>query len=202
MATTSLDVDTSQLVASNRKEATDTRSSGETVTKTDPARYRKLLAYLNRLAAKTCPWYLRNEQDDIVQTVLIRLEQKLEKEGKEVLTKSYIKRGLHWAILDARKRFMGLGEVLSGEDEDGSQLCDRLPDETSWQRALVIREEISDCLSHLDEGKRRATMLALQGYQCSEIAIFLDLSIRQAESRIRRGKAFLKRCLKLKGVVP
>jgi len=245
-------------------------------------RHRKLLEYLNRLVATRCPGYLRNDHDDIVQTVLIRLNDKLSeiegilatccklaqdgaegrheelvsllrrcleevekscdrkrtkgfkrtlrdclgragnhgrrqrrdlcaalrrrlawleaRGGKEVFAKSYVRKGIHWAILDARKKFIRKAEVSPAEWPEKF-----LVREVSWRgvahrRDLIIREEIADCLGQLDDAKRPATYLAILGYECSEIAEYLDLSIPQAESRIRRGKAQLRKCLTLKGV--
>lgn len=287
MAPTSLDLEAAAVVASARRGTAPLRSrrSGESVANIRTARHRKLLKYLNRLVSRICPSYLRNDRDDIVQTVLIRLDGKLEeillslescretlfrhgaevgrevaralrtcleevakacdrertrhlkvrleacvsflerhptgaacqdalrsleaglawlreRGGKEIFAEIYVNRNLHWAILDARKKFVRLAEVSPEEGEDGSSRWDLQPGSGSWQRSLFIREEISDCLSRLDESKRRPTYLALLGYGCNEIAGFLDLSLAQAESRIRRGKAFLRNCLNSKGVSP
>lgn len=249
-------------------------------------RHHKLLKYVTGLVAKTCPKYLVNHEDDVVQTVLIRLAGKIDEtvekiercrrlireggresapeiavtlrlclaevekawdragskmvkdrlqsclawvreedrrlsldgvlrkledcvgwlhdaDGKEVFSKVYIYKGVHWAILDARKKLMRLAEVSPEEREDGSSDWDRLlHGVVPGPRSMVLREAITDCLRGLDEPKRQPTFLALLGYEYGEIAKFFDLSLPQADSRIRRGKAFLRRCLILKGVSP
>ena len=285
MASTSLDFEADAVVAPARREtaAPRPRHSGESLAKKRTALHRKLLKYLNRTLSKACPPYLRNDRDDIAQTVLIRLDGKLEeiveslescleslvrhgrercreaaealracleeiakacdrertsdlkvqlqaclsslesdpaeaacrnairtleeglswlreRGGKEVFAESYVNRGIHWAIMDARKKLVRLAEVAPEEREDGTSEWDMRSGSLPTQRSLEIREEVSDCLSRLDESKRRPTYLALLGYGQNEIAGILDLSLPQAESRIRRGKAFLRDCLNSKGV--
>lgn len=263
----------------------DTGQVGEDVTtKNTERRHRKLLQYLTGIVTKICPSYLVKDRDDIVQTVLIRLNGKLDAVtrqiarccrliendgesssrevadllksalaqiekawdrkrakrfkarllrsmewargcdvaegdalrgleyclahlqaigGKEVYSEVYIKKGVHWAIMDAKKKSVRLAEVSPEEREDGSSEWDLvLSKSVPGARNMVIREEISDCLRRLRTCKRRPTLLALLGYEYSEIAKFLDLSLPQADSRIRRGKAFLRKCLKSKGVSP
>lgn len=283
MATTLLKAETAQLVAPVREEPAPSRvEMGGTAA--NYSRHRQLLEYLNDLVATQCPSYLRNDLDDIVQTVLLRLSCKLSEierrlaisrkhlldssdergvwvasllgkcledidmacdrrrsrrvkselkrciawiapgtrrrrpgsalkavrkclawfeaaDGREVFAKSYIWKGVQWAILDARKKFIRKAEV-SPQDRGDDFLDQAMPRSESCHRSLEIRQEISDCLGRLDEDKRFATFLALLGYRCSEIAEILDLSIPQTESRIRRGKARLRECLNLKGVTP
>lgn len=283
MATTSLEAELTRLVASVPEEAAQPQVRvGGIVAKHYSHRHRKLLEYLNRVVAACCPRYLRNDHDDIVQTVLIRLNDKLSeiegilaacckllepgaearheeiasplrrcleevekscdrrrmrgfkstlrdcltwvgqedcrkrrdvrdalrrslvwlesRGGKEVFAKSYVRKGIHWAILDARKSFIRKAEVSREGHEEDSFNWEVSGQGASSRRDLVVREEIADCLGRLDGGKGPATYLAILGYECSEIASYLDLSIRQAESRIRRGKAQLRKCLTLKGV--
>lgn len=125
-----------------------------------------------------------------------------DKDGKDIFADYYIQRGTHWAIIDVKKRYIRLAEVSTEETDEAHLESPESTHAPSWQRVLEIREEVSECLNHLDEAKRRPTLLALLGYQYSEIAEFLDLSIPQTDSRVRRGKAFLRNCLNLKGVFP
>lgn len=281
--TTSLEAGATRLVASIPGEAAQPQVRvGGNVAQHYSHRHRQLLEYLNRLVASRCPRYLRNDHDDIVQTVLIRLNDKLSevegmlaaccklledgaetrqaelvsllrhcleevekscdrkrlkdfkntlrdcltragqddrrqrrdvggalrqslawlesRGGKEVFANSYVSKGIHWAILDARKRFIRIAEVSPSERGDGFFDGEVAVRGAAGRRDLVIREEIADCLGGLDDAKRPATFLALLGYECSEIAEYLHLSIPQAESRIRRGKAQLRKCLTRKGV--
>lgn len=283
MATTSLEAELTRLVASVPEEAAQPQVRvGGNVENQYSHRHRNLLAYLNRVVASCCPSYLRNDHDDIAQTVLIRLNDKLSeiegilaaccrlledgaqarhgevvsllrrgleevekscdrkrmkklkntlrdcltwaeqsdrrrhravrdalrrrlawlesRGGKEVFAKSYVRKGIHWAILDARKSFIRKAEVSREAREKDSFNWEDAGHGASSRRDLMIRAEISDCLGRLDDAKRSATYLAILGYECSEIASHLELSIRQAESRIRRGKAQLRKCLTLKGV--
>ena len=287
MAPTSLELEAAPLVGPAQDESAEksVRFVDRFAAKKHMKRYEELLEYLKRVVAKACPRYLASDQDDIVQTVLIRLDRKLDETvelidccrhrlqeeghdsgpwvveaigkclaqtekawdrdqtkkvkmplrtvlawargekrlsiadvlrkldecldrlrgmgGKEVYSKAYVYQGVHWAILDAKKRFVRLAEVSPEEREDGSWEWDKVPDrKVSGPHTIMIQEEISDCLRRLDEAKRRPTFLALLGYEYNEIAVFFDLSLPQADSRIRRGKAFLRRCLNLKGVSP
>ena len=281
MAPTSIEFEATRLVT-----AEPVRRSARSAARKPTRRHQNLLKHVTRLVAGACPPYLRNDQDDIVQTVLIRLNRKLDDVtqdlescrgqirrhgqrssaeiaatlrrclaeiekawdrsrsrkvrkhvkkclawaaqesattspqdalrsldaclgrlrkvgGKEVFSEAYIYQGVHWAILDAKKKLARRAEVSPEEREDGSSEWDLVLDTTvSGPRSMVLREKILDCIARLDSPKRRPTVLALLGYEYSEIAEFLALSLPQADSRIRRGKAFLRRCLNLKGVVP
>jgi DNA-directed RNA polymerase specialized sigma24 family protein len=255
---------------------------GAVVAPTPPLRHQQLLKLLRSVVSRTCPSYLRNDEDDIVQTVLIRLVDNLDaveaqlegclvglqddgegrdlvaiaktlencrreletfgsrgkigniqrwiakcsstidsddgrkqtdvvellekclvqlksSDGKVIFANYYVRQNVLWAIMDARKKYLRQPGVPV-EDAGGGELI--LPETPSDERPLLIRTAIEDCLAQLDESKAEPTHLALLGHTVPEIAEALDLSIRQAESRVRRGKEFLRNCLIDKGMKP
>ena len=257
---------------------TKTLRSGTSMTKASPCRHTKLSNLLKREVSMACPRDLYNDQDDIVQTVLIRLLGKLDKfehqigqwlelhqpdrsskfpeeclreieifgdrkackqlhrsmeeclsiveqieqrerldrstrglrkcftkfqklGGDRIFAKYYRRKNIHWAILDALKRNRIRPEDQIEDGQDGSQ---KLPDvqPPCVEHQVVIKQAINDCLAQMPEHYREATILTLQGNTVPQIAELLALNIRQAESRVQRGKKRLRECLTRQGVTP
>ncbi len=233
--------------------------------RTDPHRHGQLRKLLQRLVSLSCPMDLRNHTDDIVQTVLIRLVEKLrevearlwlwlenaehddtrlledclkeietfgnreavkelvstikrclsvaqppvkrlrkslirlqETDGETIFAGYYVRRSVHWSIGDEIKKLNKRPDAQPYGDGGPSTLPQ--PRTASLAERLAIRQAVQDCLVQMSEHMRLPTVLALQGHKIPEIAELLGLKVRQTESRVRRGRDFLRECLNRKGV--
>ena len=122
-------------------------------------------------------------------------------DGQRLIASYYVRKSMHWAIQDERKRRRRLAEDQIEDDQVGLSKPHQVHHQ-SLPHQIAIRHAIRDGLANMPDHYRETTILDLQGYQVPEVAQLLDLNIRQAESRVRRGREKLRECLSRKGVTP
>ena len=119
-------------------------------------------------------------------------------DGAKVFAKYFVDQRVHWAISDA-KRKPYRPTVRIDPDEDVPPPAPA-PRADSLPRRLMIRQAIEDCLEKIPETQYLPCLLALHGNTVPETARYLGLGESQTESRVRRGKQALRRCLVRKGI--
>jgi len=160
---------------------------------------RQLLAAVRR----SCPRWLSDQAEDIVQVTLIRLLAVLEKSGGESdFGPSYIKKAAYNATVDEMRRRFRRKEVPETERPESSQAAARPGGREDQAVALDTYDAIRDCLGRLIRPRRVAVACHLQGYSVPEAARFLGWTPKKTEHLIRRGLADLRSCLTGKGVTP
>ncbi len=122
-------------------------------------------------------------------------------DGATPLPLGYLQRVAYSATVDELRRRRVRAHDRT--DEDGVRQA--VTDGADPEQRVLLREmghDMADCLRQLDPPRRRAVTMHLQGLVRREVARILGWSIKQAENRIYRGLADLRRCLSSKGHAP
>jgi RNA polymerase sigma-70 factor (ECF subfamily) len=73
--------------------------------------------------------------------------------------------------------------------------AEQLPRDEGREPGPEARSEILDCLAGLQDRRRTAVVLHLQGFRTAELARALGWTEKQAENLVYRGLADLRACL-------
>jgi RNA polymerase sigma-70 factor, ECF subfamily len=144
----------------------------------------RLRAILLRAVERQCPPELASQREDFVQLALLRLLDRTPREGTGPLRASYLWKVAYTVIIDEIRRVRRQqrhGEALAGGDESAP--------------GPEARTEVQDCLSRLQERRRAAVTLYLEGFGTAEVARAMGWTLKQAENLIYRGVADLRHCL-------
>ena len=159
---------------------------------------RKILLSMRKCLLKIEDRRAQERLDPVEEQLRACHDRLRELDGKVVFASYYVKRSVSWAIKDKRAEIRRRREVQQNDNEDG--LSNVPQPRTSETKRLVVRQAIQDCLTKMADHMREPTILALQGHTIPEIAILLKLGREQTESRARRGRDLLRKCLNRKGV--
>lgn len=164
-----------------------------------PALRRQLTAAL----ARTCPSWLAERREDLVQVAILKvMEIERRREGETVWTPFYLGRVAHSALVDEiRRQRRRPEEALEEETAEGAPAAATADPE----RGALGRElgrGLRGCLAALVEARRRACTLHLLGHGTLEVARLLGWEAKKAENAIYRGLADLRLCLENKGLAP
>ncbi len=158
---------------------------------------------IEKAVSMTCPRYLREHREDIVQEAHLRLMRAADLDDPRFRTRSYLWKAAHCAILDAmrvvRRRS---GETLSDASVIDETHGSGMPGPGRETHAGEIAEAIRDCLHTLIESRRRIVTLNLYGYGMTEIAGMLGEDRKRIDNLLNRGMANLRECLMGKGMRP
>lgn len=159
---------------------------------------------LKRAVAQTCPRWMSDRSEDIIQVALMRVVEIYRKrEGNAEFSSFYLRKAAYSAVIDEIRRLRRRQEVPL-EDESSETRYDPVADGPDPERATVSRElgrAIQDCLGGLVKPRRLAVTLNLQGHSVPEIGRLMSWSTKKAENLVYRGMADLRGCLDGKGVV-
>lgn len=163
-----------------------------------PATRRLLLASVRR----TCPRWLADQAEDIVQTALLQLlDAQRRTGGNPAPSPSYIRRVAYHATVDEIRRRFRRKEAPGGEAAL-HETADRGVGTEAGARALEIHLGIQSCLGRLVRPRRLAVACYLAGYTTPEAARFLGWTVKRAEHLVLRGLRDLRQCLTEKGLTP
>ncbi len=152
---------------------------------------------------RTCPSWLADRADDVVQTALVKLMAHLERsEGNPDLSSSYLWRVAYSAVIDEIRRVRRRQEVPLGDEIAVHEPVAQGPDPEASAAARRIGEGILDCLRDMIERRRLAVTLHLQGHTVPEIARLLGWKTKRADNLVYRGLADLRACLEKNGLRP
>jgi RNA polymerase sigma-70 factor (ECF subfamily) len=144
----------------------------------------RLRAILLRAVERQCPPELASQREDFVQLALLRLLDRTPGEGTRPLRASYLWKVAYTVIIDEIRRVRRQqrhGEALAGGEETAP--------------GPEARTEVQDCLARLQERRRAAVTLYLEGFGTAEVAQAMGWTLKQAENLIYRGVADLRHCL-------
>ncbi len=167
-----------------------------------------LRAALTQAVARTCPCWLADQADDIVQTAWLRIEQMRQRtEGRDQLSSFYLRRTAYSAVIDElrRRRRRAEVELEPSSHEDGPRgeaLMTAAPGPEQALAGREIGEAIRTCLGLQVQARRLAVTLHLQGHSVPEVGALLAWSVKKAENLVYRGLADLRSCLSSKGLQP
>jgi len=166
--------------------------------------------YLRNVIAKLCPKDLGLQHSDIEQEARIRLWRALQS-GKEIQDPaSYIYRIAATTTIDAIRRVKArreeqLNSVEDGDEQESVPLTASLaaspedsPDRIAERRQIVHR--VQAVFGRLEEKRRSAVVLHLEGLTTQEISRSLGWSEPKARHLVYRGLNDLRRQLKAEGI--
>jgi len=150
----------------------------------DAATLERIRQVLIRAVQRHCPPPLAAHREDFVQMALIRLLERTTGEETTARGTSYLWRVAYTVVIDKIRRFRR-------QQRQAGQLSESEPGTPGPE----ARSEILDCLSSLQDRRRTAVTLHLQGFRTAEVATALGWTEKQAENLVYRGLADLRSCL-------
>ena len=166
-------------------------------------------ALLRRAIARSCPYELLSQRDDIEQEARLRLWQALERGTVFAQPASFVYRVAMTATLDAWRRFRSRGgEALplatgEGSEETASVAMLAMRSESSPEDEAASSElgrKLRQALVRLSDNRRVAVELRLQGMTPLEVSRATGWSESSARKRIYRGLADLRARLREEGI--
>lgn len=158
---------------------------------------------LKRAVAQTCPRWMSDRSEDIIQVALMRVVEIYRKrEGNAEFSSFYLRKAAYSAVIDEIRRLRRRQEVPL-EDESSETRFDPAAESPDPERTTVSRElgrAIRSCLETLVKPRKLAVTLNLQGHSVPEIGRLMGWSTKKAENLVYRGMADLRGCLDGKGV--
>lgn len=166
--------------------------------------YDRLHERLQRAVAATCPSWMADRRDDLVQMALLRvMDLKRRSEGKRRFSSSYLWKVAHSALIDEIRRVKRRQEVpLEGDEGPIFQPTVDHPSPEHNARGKQIGTGIRACLEVLVESRCQAVTLYLLGHSVPEAAEILGWTLKKTENLVYRGLADLRKCLASKGLEP
>lgn len=162
--------------------------------------YEQLRSELSRAMLRLCPPWLADQREDLVQTALIRVMKINRKSaGQKDLSKTYLWKVAHSALIDEIRRQRQRREVALGEDDEEEPMVTQAPNPEKRYAGRQLGQAIFDCLQKLIPPRRRAVTLYILGHGASEVAKLLGWSRRRAENLTFRGREDMRDCLAGKG---
>lgn len=147
----------------------------------DVERIRQVLI---RAVERHCPPALGAHREDLVQMALVRLLERPPGEGTGGRGASYLWRVAYTVVIDEIRRF-----------RRQQRQAEQLAQGDRGTAGPEARSELLDCLAGLQDRRRTAVTLHLQGFRTAEVATALGWTEKQAENLIYRGLADLRACL-------
>jgi RNA polymerase sigma-70 factor (ECF subfamily) len=150
----------------------------------DPATIERIRQVLIRAVQRHCPAPLAAHREDLVQMALVRLLERAPGEETAARGTSYLWRVAYTVVIDEIRRFRR-------QQRQAGQLSKDEPGAPGPE----ARSEMLDCLAGLQDRRRTAVTLHLQGFRTAEVAAALGWTEKQAENLVYRGLADLRACL-------
>lgn len=153
---------------------------------------------LDRAVTRLCPAWLSAARDDLVQTAVGRLLDRLDAdEGNSSFSSSYLYRTAHSVMVDEIRRVRRRDEQpLDGSD---ASLVSEAPPPEDVLAEGALNLAVHECVDTMVESRHLAVTLHLQGHTVPEIADLLGWRKKKADNALYRGMADLRRCLENKG---
>lgn len=169
----------------------------------DAQDYLKLKADVTRAVSRTCPSWLVDRRDDLVQVAMLRIMDIQKKsEGNRELSSSYLYRVAYTALVDEIRRIRRRREVALEEDGGVKERAVTHDDPERSAASAQIGRGIQECLAAMKRERRLAVALHLQGHKTNEAARLLAWGEKRTENLVYRGLADLRQCLERKGLSP
>lgn len=163
--------------------------------------------YLRNTIASICPKNLGIQIDDIEQEARIRLWKALEREVEIRDHASYIYRIAFTTTIDAIRRVKSRKEEQLTTTEDSTQeskepevVIDQRPSPHEKTETKQILNQVEQILATMDQNRRSAIRLYLQGMTSFEIADVRGWSEPKARNLLYRGLKDLRAGLKAAGI--
>ena len=156
-----------------------------------------LRAALRRAVARTCPAWLASEQEDLVQSALLRILDKAPVREDGTLPASYVWRVGVTTVLDELRRRRRRPRTVQ-ETSDGASAVEALSDRSP--ESTAVRGAIVEGLKRMSADRRRAVLLFLYGFSLKEAARLVGVSTKSHEHKRYEGLAELRDFLRKSGI--
>lgn len=162
----------------------------------DSAFYEHLLSELRTVVAQVLPRKTVEEREEIVQKSAIKLWKMLEKGTKKRsdLTRTYLWRVVYSVFIDDLRL-----EKRRREESFEPEAHDAPAAEAAGPEAIAVGRElgrrIQAALRQLNEDRRRAVTLRLEGHPVREIAAILGYGYKNTDNLVYRGLEQLRELL-------
>ena len=150
----------------------------------DPDSIERIRQVLIRAVERHCPPALAAQREDLVQMALVRLLERPRGEGSNPRGASYLWRVAYTVIIDEIRRV-----------RRQQRQAEQLPEGEQRTPGPEARSELLECLGALQDRRRTAVTLHLEGFRTAEVATALGWTEKQAENLVYRGLADLRACL-------
>lgn len=178
-----------------RREA---RAEGET-----GPDYESIRERLGAAVAQVCPFWLREQREDLVQTALLKIMEIVKREGQDTsFNATYLWRTAYSVTLDEIRRLRWKRESPLEEELHEATPGEKAPDPERLASLQQAGEGVRGCLRALLAPRRRAVLLHFLGYSPRDAAVILGKSARQISNLVYRGLGDLRQCLERKGLRP
>ena len=165
----------------------------------DDGEYQRIREAMTRAIQRICPFWLRDQCEDLVQTSLLRLvELENRSEEEREFSASYLWQVAYSSLIDEIRKRKKRQEVSWDENEPHTPPT-RRPNPEQKTAGREMGRAILDCIARLIDTRRRAIILALRGESARRIAELMGWNRRRAENLTLRGRKDLRRCLEAKG---
>ncbi|MGB0514300.1 MAG: RNA polymerase sigma factor [Wenzhouxiangellaceae bacterium] len=158
-------------------------------------------AILERAVLRLCPDWQRSSRDDLVQTAVMRILERMPPgEENPDLNSSYLYKTAHSVLIDEIRRTRRRGETsieYAASVEDSNA-----PDPMQITEQMNTSSAIRECLQEMVQSRSLGVTLYLQGHRIADIARLLDWRPKKADNAVYRGLADLRNCLREKGIAP
>jgi len=152
---------------------------------------------------RTCPAWLAERAEDIVQNVLTQLvAQARASEGERTYSAIYLEKAAYGATVAEIRRLCRRREESMEERETVLETPARYAGPERDAAAHEIARGIQDCLAQLLPSRRMAVALHLYGCTVPETARRLGWTPKKTENLVLRGLHQLRSCLSAKGLRP
>lgn len=160
---------------------------------------RRIVASVRR----TCPHWLADRAEDVVQNALIKLLAISKKsEGEKRFSAVYLEKTVYGAVVDEIRRASRRKEMPMRDEGAAEKIASTTSGPERHAASGEIGRGISDCLQRLSRPRRLAVTLYLQGCSVPRAAVHLRWTTKKTENLVYRGLADLRACLRSKGVTP
>jgi RNA polymerase sigma-70 factor (ECF subfamily) len=166
------------------------------------AELERLRGRLLQAVGGACPRWLAGQEEDLVQTAMLRLLPTLQRDGNRDLSAMYLAKVAHGLAVDEIRRRCRRKEVSAESVGAIARRPAEVADPERVSESREIGEAIRECLGRLVRPRRLAVVLYLQGCTVPESARRLRWSLTKTENLVYRGLANLRRCLAGKEVTP
>lgn len=162
--------------------------------------------WIRRTVTRTCPRSLNVHADEIEQDVRLRLWKVLQRESNLRHPTSYLHRVIATATIDAIRRAKVRREeplITRSEDPSHPRAIDPMtpqPDPEHAASGVQIGRIIQRSIETLQENRRTAVKLYLQGFTYTEVAELLQWTEAKARNLVSRGMQNLREQLESEGV--
>ncbi len=169
-----------------------------------PEPYERLRQRLGAAVRSVCPDWLRQFEDDLVQTGLMAVMRIRERgEEKRFFPASYLRKVAYSAVVDEIRRHRARKEVpLATVIDTGMATQTELPSPYREYAGKQISGAIRACLERLIEPRKLAVTLHLLGYRKPQIARRMGCNRKRASNLVFRGLVNLRDCLRKLRVSP